>query len=158
MRCTFNIVGVFETPFWCREKAENAFAGESNKRERIRERVPVLKSHTTSTGVVRINMADKKKLLVQGLEYDIFPRIPFQRNAFSVRSAMLKNSVSKSNTLQKPPVVMVHYAAVNVNSVPPWSDTRHLLTLGEKNRGPEFDTFSPGTEYHFARNSFFPQI
>jgi hypothetical protein len=28
----------------------NAFAGESNKRERIREHVPVLKSHTTSAG------------------------------------------------------------------------------------------------------------
>jgi hypothetical protein len=26
---------------------------------------------------------------------------------------------------------------------------RHL----GKNRGPDFDTFSPGTEYHFARNS-----
>jgi hypothetical protein len=46
-----------------------------------------------------------------------------------------------------------------VNSVPPWSDTRHLFdTWGNKNRGPEFHTFSPGTEYHFARNSFFPQV
>jgi hypothetical protein len=37
----------------CREQAENAFAGESNKRERIREHVPVLKSHTTSAGGVK---------------------------------------------------------------------------------------------------------
>jgi hypothetical protein len=47
------IRGVFEVPFRCREQAENAFAGESNKRERIREHVPVLKSHTTSTGGVK---------------------------------------------------------------------------------------------------------
>jgi hypothetical protein len=38
-------LGVFETPFQCKEQAENAFAGESNKRERISEHVPVLKSH-----------------------------------------------------------------------------------------------------------------
>jgi hypothetical protein len=38
-----------------------------------------------------------------------------------------------------------------------WSDTRHLFDTWEKNRRPEFDTFSPGPEYHFARNSFFPQ-
>jgi hypothetical protein len=31
-------------------------------------------------------------------------------------------------------------------------------TLGEKIRGPDFDTFSPGTEYNFARNSFVPQV
>jgi hypothetical protein len=31
--------------------------------------------------------------------------------------------------------------------------------LGKKNRGPDFDTFSPlGTEYHFAKNSFVPQV
>jgi hypothetical protein len=36
-------------------QAENAFAGESNKRERIREHVPVLKSHTTSACGVRTN-------------------------------------------------------------------------------------------------------
>jgi hypothetical protein len=45
-----DIMGVFQTPFRCREQAENAFAGESNKRERIREHVPALKSHTTSAG------------------------------------------------------------------------------------------------------------
>jgi hypothetical protein len=45
-------------------------------------------------------------------------------------------------------------AAVNVNSVPLWSDIRHLFDTWEKNRGPAFDTFPPGTEYHFARNSF----
>jgi hypothetical protein len=28
-----------------------------------------------------------------------------------------------------------------------WSDTRHLFDIWGKNRGPEFDTFSPGTEY-----------
>jgi hypothetical protein len=41
---------------------------------------------------------------------------------------------------------------------PQWSDTRHLFDTWETNRGPEFDTFSPGTEYHFARNLFFPQV
>jgi hypothetical protein len=46
-------LGVFETPFWCREQAENSFTGESNKRELIREHVPVLKSHTTSAGGVK---------------------------------------------------------------------------------------------------------
>jgi hypothetical protein len=39
--------------FRCREQAENAFAGESNKRERIREHVPVLKSNTTLSGGVK---------------------------------------------------------------------------------------------------------
>jgi hypothetical protein len=29
---------------------------------------------------------------------------------------------------------------------PPWSDTRNLFDTWEQNRGPEFDTFSPGTE------------
>jgi hypothetical protein len=53
-------------------------------------------------------------------------------------------------------LIMVN-AAVNVTSVPPSSHTRHLFDTWEKNRGPEFNTFSPGTEYHFARNSFFPQ-
>jgi hypothetical protein len=38
------------------------------------------------------------------------------------------------------------------NYVPPYSDTRHLFDTWEKNRGPEFDTFSPGTEYHFAHS------
>jgi hypothetical protein len=40
---------------------------------------------------------------------------------------------------------------------PPNLYARHLFDTWEKNRGPEFDTFSPGTEYHFAnaRNSFF---
>jgi hypothetical protein len=42
-----------------------------------------------------------------------------------------------------------HYAAVKVNSAPPWSDTRHLSDTWGKNSGPEFDTFSPGTEYNF---------
>jgi hypothetical protein len=37
-----------------------------------------------------------------------------------------------------------------------WSDTWHLG--GGGNRGPEFDSFSPGTEHHFARNSFVPQV
>jgi hypothetical protein len=43
---------------------------------------------------------------------------------------------------------------------PLWSDTRHLFdTWGKKKRARiRFDTFSPGTEYHFARNSFFPQV
>jgi hypothetical protein len=43
-------------------------------------------------------------------------------------------------------------------SVPPL--VRHSITIRHlgKNRGPEFDTFSPGTEYHFARNSFFPKV
>jgi hypothetical protein len=45
--------GVFETPIRCREPAEVAFAGESNKRERICDHVPVLKSHTTSAGDVK---------------------------------------------------------------------------------------------------------
>jgi hypothetical protein len=36
---------------------------------------------------------------------------------------------------------------------PPWSDTRHLFDTWETNRGPEFDTFSPATEYLFARNA-----
>jgi hypothetical protein len=37
------------------------------------------------------------------------------------------------------------------------SGQRELCTplVRHSNRGPEFDTFSPGTEYHFARNSFF---
>jgi hypothetical protein len=41
---------------------------------------------------------------------------------------------------------------------PLWSDTRHLFDTWEKNRAPEFNTFPPGTEYNFARNSFFPQV
>jgi hypothetical protein len=39
--------------------------------------------------------------------------------------------------------------------LPPGQTLDTYLTLGEKNIGPGFDTFSPGTEYHFARNSFF---
>jgi hypothetical protein len=41
--------------------------------------------------------------------------------------------------------------AVNVNSVPPPGQT---LDTYSTLRGPEFDTFSPGTEYHFARFIF----
>jgi hypothetical protein len=55
-------------------------------------------------------------------------------------------------------VVFIAYipnAAINVNSVPPL--VRHS-TLGGKSKGPDFNTFSPGTEYHFARNSFFLQV
>jgi hypothetical protein len=51
------------------------------------------------------------------------------------------------------------YAAVNVNSVPPL--VRHSTPIQftwEKNRGSEFDTFSPGTDNHFARNSFFLRV
>jgi hypothetical protein len=49
-------------------------------------------------------------------------------------------------------VMVSTYVAVNMNSVPPLVKTLDTYsTLGEKNRGPDFDTFSPGTEYHFAR-------
>jgi hypothetical protein len=41
---------------------------------------------------------------------------------------------------------------------PLWSDIQHLFDTWGKNRGPKFYTFSPGTEYHFTRNSFFPQV
>jgi hypothetical protein len=51
-------------------------------------------------------------------------------------------------------VLLVVSAVVNVNSVPPL--VRHSTLEKKIIRGPEYDTFSPGTEYHFARNSFFP--
>jgi hypothetical protein len=81
---------------------ERAFAGESNKRERIREHVPVLKFHTTSIGRwCEENEQEStwrtrrflSPFLEQGLEYAgvaMFPTIPFPaiRN-YGTRSRVL---------------------------------------------------------------------
>jgi hypothetical protein len=70
----------------CRGQAENVFAEEWNKRERIREHVPRSQiTHTISARQVvwRIKMANKRKPcwpVPEGLEYAdaaVFPRIPY---------------------------------------------------------------------------------